>query len=152
MSFNDISTGNRDIYFTVSQYSRHISNQSDYTYTNNLGCHYILHKNVRSMQHQFQYIWLHQLLRNYESPTKVVCNLLQRCHIKCCYSFLFFHKYFQVMSREYVEWQSNSSDKRLMCSNGFSLAIAYEYFVNLGNRTYMIKYCIEYVGCLTVSI
>ena len=42
------------------------------------------------------------------------------------------------MSRENVEWQSNSSDKHLMCSNGFSLAIAYEYLVNLGNRTYMI--------------
>ena len=92
------------------------------------------------MQHQFQYVWLHRLLRNYESPTKVVCNLLQRCHIKCCCSFLFFHKYFQVMSRENVEWQSNSSDKHLMCSNGFSLAIAQEYFVNLGNRTYMIQY------------
>ena len=101
------------------------------------------------MQHQCQYVWLHRLLRNYESPTKVVCNLLQRCHIKCCCSFLFFHKYFQVMSRENVEWQSNSSDKHLMCSNGFSLAIAYEYLVNLGNRTYMNQYWIEYVSRYT---
>lgn len=49
------------------------------------------------------------------------------------------------MSRENVEWQSNSSDKHLMCSNGFSQAIAYEYFVNSGNRTYMIQYFALYI-------